>query len=231
MSAPSRRLGTALGVVLLANALATQISSIVGLSGFLSDIGVSQLLIVWLIDDVSILAVSAGQAFLVDRFNRLTLMRWVALTFGLALVAIRLLGLTGLPGWLTYALLYGVSEQQFLFFPLIFWVLAEDGLQHRERERLFPVIGSYGLVGKLLGIALSGVAPVVLHAAGADVLDVLYVDAGMYVLAWAVVEFRLRDLPIRGRFVAPATAVAVLTEGFAFVKSVPAFRYIAFSSV
>ncbi|HEU0167824.1 MAG TPA: hypothetical protein VFS62_08615, partial [Chloroflexota bacterium] len=29
----------------------------------------------------------------------------------------------------------------------------------------------------------------------------------------------------------PAKAAAVLTEGFAFVKSVPAFRYIAFSSV
>ncbi|MHB8619395.1 MAG: hypothetical protein ACYDAG_07485 [Chloroflexota bacterium] len=196
------------------------------LSGFLSKVGVHRLLIVWIIDDILVLGEAGIQTLIVDRFNRVALIRWVSLAFAFALVGDRLLFLVGAPNWLGYSLLYGISEQQFLFFPLVFWVLAEDGVGQSQQKRLFPLIGSMGFIGRLVGIALSGISPIVLHAIGADPADVLFAGAGLYMVAWLVLELRLRKLPLRKTVSRHHPPREVLTGGFDFIRRVPAFGYL-----
>jgi len=100
----------------------------VSTSGFLSQVSVPNILIVWIVD-MSLILVSAGlQSLIVDRFHRIQLMRWMSIILGAAYVGLRVLFAVGAPAWLNYSLLFLVADQSWLFFPLIFWVLAAVGL-------------------------------------------------------------------------------------------------------
>ena len=132
----------ALGFILFSNSLAQQLSGIVAISGFLGQVGVPGILIVWSVDVILIALTSGVQSLLVDRFNRLKLIRVLTLAFAVIFVIIRLMFMLPVPAWLNYSLLYLISEQQWLFFPIVFWILANDGLSTSQTKRLFPIIAS-----------------------------------------------------------------------------------------
>ena len=125
-----------LGLVLLLNSIAVQVSGIVSISNFLSEGGVNYLLIVWIVDDLLILLTAGLQTLIVDRFDRVKLMRWMTIGFATIFIILRLMFLVGIPGWLNYSLLYLAAEQQELFIPLIFWILANDMLNMAQAKRL-----------------------------------------------------------------------------------------------
>ena len=134
-----------LGFVLFLNAAAMQISSVSPVSGFLSEIGIDQILIVWVIDFAVILLMSAVQSLVVDKVNRIKLTKIVLAVFLALVVGIRMLFAIGAPAPLNYSLLYLLTDQQWLFFPAVFWVLTNDVFSMSQGKRLFPVISSFGL--------------------------------------------------------------------------------------
>src|SRR4051812_46146656 len=67
-----------LGFILLSNSIALEISDVVALSGFLSQVGVSGILLVWLVDMALILLTAGLQSLIIDQFNRISLMRWLS---------------------------------------------------------------------------------------------------------------------------------------------------------
>ncbi|MCB0173781.1 MAG: hypothetical protein KDJ97_24890, partial [Anaerolineae bacterium] len=66
-------------LILLCNSFAMQLSDVVAVSGILSEGGSNTILIVWAIDMVLILMMTSLQALIVDRVNRLALIRWMLL--------------------------------------------------------------------------------------------------------------------------------------------------------
>ena len=127
-----------MGLLLFTNSLALEISDVVAISGFLENVGVPELLIVYIVDMLLIIFTAGLQSLVVDRFQRVSLMRWMCITIAFAYLGLRLLFVIGSPGWLNYSLLYLLSDQQWLFFPLIFWVLANDAFDMSQAKRLFP---------------------------------------------------------------------------------------------
>jgi uncharacterized membrane protein YwzB len=111
-----------LGFAIMANALAMQIAGIVSVSGFLSSGGVNSILIVLFVDYAFILITGALQSLVIDKFTRKSLVLWTTLIFALLFVILRLMFLFEAPDWLNYSLMYLLAEQQFILFPLVFWV-------------------------------------------------------------------------------------------------------------
>jgi len=218
-----------LGLLLLSNSVAQQVSGIVAISGFLSEGGVNQILIVWVIDTLLIILMTGLQSLIVDRFDRITLMRGMIFTFALVFTVLRLMFTFQALGWLNYSLLYLVSEQQWLFFPLIFWVLANDVLDMAQTKRLFPLIASGGSVGKLVGIGIALLSPGLFSRLAIKPAEVLTLNVLIYMLAYLIVLAGLRKVKVRQTQQKPETLQETLTEGWAFIREVPSFRYLMLS--
>ncbi|MBN1371784.1 MAG: hypothetical protein JW987_07570, partial [Anaerolineaceae bacterium] len=80
------RLLMVLGLFLMFNSLARQVAGIVAVSGFLSEGGVNQMLLIIGIDYALVMVVGALQSLVVDKFNRIKLMSTMTLIFAVIFV-------------------------------------------------------------------------------------------------------------------------------------------------
>lgn len=215
-----------LGFLLLGNSLARQVAGIVGLSGFLSTSGVNSMLLVMAIDYLIVLAVSAVQSLIVDRFDRKKLLAGICLVFMGVFICLRVLFLVHAPEWLSYALMYLVAEQQLIFFPLIFWVLANDICNMAQSKRLFPIISSWSFVGKILGIGAAAASPAIFARLGLPLEEILTVNVLVYLVAFLLVVFGLKTQTIRKTAQAKENIRETMAEGWDFISNVPSFRYL-----
>jgi AAA family ATP:ADP antiporter len=220
-----------LGLLLLFNSVAVQVSGIVSISNFLSEGGVNNFLIVWLVDDLLILLMAGLQTLIVDRFERVTLMKWMTFGFALVFVILRLMFTFKIPGWFNYSLLYLMAEQQELFVPLIFWILANDVFDMAQTKRLFPLIASWGFAGKLLGIGIAAVSPGLFARLEIKPEEMLTINILVYLLAYLLVVGGLSKVKVRKTRQKQETVRETLTEGWGFVREVLSFRYLMLAVV
>jgi hypothetical protein len=220
-----------LGFLLLSNAVAYQISDIVAVSGFLSEGGVNQILIVWGVDSILILLATGLQSLIIDRFDRPSLIKWLIFGLAFTFTILRLLfTFEGLAGF-NYALLYLVAEQQLLFFPLVFWVLANDVFNMSQSKRLFPLIASLSFVGKLIGIGVALLSPGVFASLEVDPNEILLINVVIYLVSFLVVVIGLRKVDIREVRQQHETVKETLMEGWGFVREVLSFRFLALAII
>jgi ATP:ADP antiporter, AAA family len=218
-----------LGFLLLGNSLARQIAGIVSISGFLSSGGVNQILIVLAIDYLIVLLVSSGQSLVVDRYARKKLMAAMCLIFMFLFLFLRLMFLLDMPTWLSYAIMYLVAEQQLIFFPLIFWVLANDLCSMSQTKRLFPIISSWSFIGKLLGIGIAAASSFVFLRFQIAIEEVLTLNALIYLMSFLLVVYGLKGYEVRETSQVNETPRETLREGWDFVNNVFSFRYLMFA--
>jgi hypothetical protein len=202
---------------------------VVSVSGFLDSGGVDQILVVWVIDMMLIILATGLQSLIIDRFGRLTVIRWMIFSFVVIYIILRLLFMLQVPDWLNYALLYLLTDQQWLFFPLVFWVLANDILSPAQAKRLFPVIASGGFAGKLLGLCITIVSPNLFSRLGLAPAELLTLNVLLFLSAYLVAIIGLRTIRLRQTTFQPETVRETLTEGWDFVRAVPSFRYLMLS--
>lgn len=222
----------AMGFLLLSNSLAQQVSGIVAISGFLNQVGVPSILIVWTVDVLLIALTTGLQSLVVDRFDRIKILRILTLSFAIIFVILRVLFLFPVPEWLNFSLLYLVSEQQWLFFPIVFWILANDGLSTSQTKRLFPLFASFGFIGKLIGIGIAAFSPAFLTSLNFSLEEVLVLNVVIYILAFIVSFIGLSRLKLRTSITHKKEKVReMISEGFVFMREVPAFRYLGIAII
>ena len=218
-----------LGFLLLVNSMAQQISGVVAVSGFLSEVGTNQILLVWIVNYSLIALVAAFQSLLVDRFDRVKLLGFVCLGFAGVFTIIRLLFAMNVGGWLTYSLLYIISDQQWLFFPLVFWVFANDAFDLAQAKRLLPLLGAIGFIGKITGIIIAGLAPTLLKQIQSSSVELTTLIVILYVVAFVVVRARLQDVKVRTTVRKEEPLRKQLAEGWDFIGSIPLYKFLAFA--
>ena len=81
------RLVSVMGLLLFTNSLALEISDVVAISGFLQNVGVPELLIVYIVDMLLIILTAGLQSLIVDRFQRVSLLRWMSIAIAVRLSA------------------------------------------------------------------------------------------------------------------------------------------------
>lgn len=220
-----------LGFALLANAMALQVSGIVSISGFLSSDNVNQILIVLFVDYALIMVMGSFQTMFIDKFNRIKLIRWVTVIFAALFIVLRLMFLFKTPDWLNYSLMYIISEQQFVVFPLVFWVLANDIFKISQAKRLFPLISGWNFVGKLLGIGIAALSPALFLRWDINPEEVLLLNVIVYLLSFVVLSVGLKGVKIRKTVVKSEDLKTTLSEGWDFIKNVPAFKYLMYALI
>jgi hypothetical protein len=216
-----------LSIILLSNSLAQKVSEISSISNFISDVGVPQLLLVWVIDGIILLVTTGLQSLLIDRFDRVSLIKGISFGLALAYVFLRILFLFGTPKWITYSLFYLFSQQQAFFFPLVVWVLGNDLFDVTQSRRIFPVISNWELLGNLLGIGVAAVIPTLLLSRGTQPEELLMINILIYMLIYALASFKLKEGRPKGGQVLTSSVGENLTEGWNFIRGVPAFSFFA----
>jgi len=218
-----------LGFALLANAVAMQIAGIVSISGFLKFGGVNSILIVLFVDYAFILITGALQTLVIDKFTRKDLILWITLLFASLFVFLRLMFLFNAPDWLNYSLMYILAEQQFILFPLVFWVLANDIFKISQAKRVFPVISGWNFAGKLIGIGIAAISPMLFARLGIEVEEILTINTFVYLLAFMVLWTGLRKTEVRKTVTQTETLGETLREGWDFMSNVPSFRFMMYT--
>jgi MFS family permease len=100
-----------------------------------------------------------------------------------------------------------------------------------QSKRLFPLIASWGFVGKLLGIVVALTSPNLFSALNIKPEEVLTFNILIYMLAYLAVQVGLSQIRVRETVQKPETIQETLTEGWAFVREVPSFRYLMLAIV
>ncbi|NDJ76206.1 MAG: MFS transporter [Chloroflexi bacterium] len=220
------RLVFTMGFLLLANSLALSIVEIVSVSGFISEVGVEEFLLVWIADMALLMLTTGLQSLIVDRFERVAFLRWMTLLFAIIYVILRLFFVFGVPSSVTYTALFLLVDQQFIFFPLIFWILANDTFDMAQAKRLFPVIASFRFVGRIGGFGIAAVAPAVLDRLNIPSAELLSVVVVVYLIAFVVISRGLRNINVRKTVRRKESVREALTEGWGFIREVPSFRFL-----
>lgn len=218
----------ALGFALFINDAAMGIAKVVSVSGFLSQYKDYYILLVWAVDMALLILATGLQSLIIDRFHRLKLLGGImlilAVFYGLLSITF---ALKNFPLQISYTLLYLLTDQQWLVFPLIFWILINDIFDPAQVRRLFPLIGAFAFAGTIVGLLVAQLDSFL----GFGPVKLLIFNSAAFVLALAVVLTALRKTSIRHN---PQESISIsdaLSGGWLFIRDVPAFRYLSLSMV
>jgi hypothetical protein len=223
------RLLLLLGFVLFLSSIAQKISEISSVSNFINVVEPDRILFVWGLDGLIVIAITSLQFFLVDRFERNNLVKGVSLILAIGSLTISLMESFGSPGWLRYSLLYLLSQQQALFFPLVVWLLANDNLNIAQSKRLFPKIATWELCGTLFGIGVAAAAPNLLASLGISLEVLLICNTAIYIIIVFVMQLNPIKKHTRKNHAHTVNAASVFVDAWSFLKEVSVFRYLVIS--
>lgn len=217
-----------LTLLLAFNTLVLELADVVATAGFVSNIGPESLPLLWILD-MAITLVSAGiYALIVDRVQRVRLMKWLlGLLAGFYFLVMALFSMNA-PDWLTYPLLYIVNDQQFIIFPLAFWTLANDYYNTAEAKRLFPIIGVGFALGSVLGNALAAILASLGFGQKGSMTPILLVAGSIFVVAFLFFWIVFKNRPPHARQEGKSFSFKeTFKVGADYLRNVPAFHYLS----
>lgn len=218
------RLVLALGAILFINDATMGIAKVVSVSGFLSEVRDYYILLVWAVDMGLLVLATALQSLIIDRFNRVKLIGGLILVLGVSFAVLpTTFILDGFPIEISYTLLYLLTDQQWLMFPLVFWILINDIFDPGQGRRLIPVIGSFAFIGAIVGLGIAQLDSIIHFGP----IKLLLFNAGMFLLAWILVVTILSSVRVRNTSQSIATISQAFSGGWKFIRSVPAYRYLS----
>ncbi len=218
-----------LAFLLFFNAMILELNEVVATSGFVSNIGARELLIVWAIDMAIIIVTSGVYTLFVDRTRRGSLALILYGCFCIFYFTAYFLFISGHASDVLYGILLVVNDQQYLVLPLTVWTLANDIFSIAEAKRLFPILGIAAFVGGMSGNAISAGLAQTIEAS----YQLLLLSGVVILLCGAVLFLFLRRIPVGKvqRKREGETFFDALKEGVGFVKDVPIFRFLTFAMI
>ena len=216
-------------LILAVNTLVLELSDVVATAGFISNVGAQEILWLWLVDMLITLLTAGVYALVVDRTARLRLLGWLLGGFGVVYLLLAVLFFYPSPDWLRYPLLYILADQQYVIFPLAFWVLVNDVYTLAESKRLFPVIAAGATVGSILGNGLAAGSGVILQRWGLTTAPLLLLGGGVLLLGFLLLWLTFRRRAIRARQAREGQTDVrqTIQVGLDYIRNVPIFTYLA----
>ncbi|NJN44279.1 MAG: hypothetical protein HC806_05860 [Anaerolineae bacterium] len=181
-------------VIIAANAVSLEGTYVIATSGFLKNLTIEQFPLLGMADMVILLIVSGFYALLIDRIPRLKFIQGMLIVLAVLHLTFRLLFAYNAPTWLTYPGLYLIAEQQYILFPLAFWVFANDRFSVAQSKRLFPLIAAGGLVGQIIGSGLAGGSAKFFENRGIHPSELLILNAILFLFAFAILATNAKML-------------------------------------
>lgn len=215
-----------LGFILFANYAAMGITKVVSVSGFLSEVKEHYILLVWAVDMILLILATGLQSLIVDRFDRIKLLMGVLIGFALLYAILPFTFIIKLfPASIGYTLIYLLNDQQWRFFPVVFWILVNDIYDPATGRRVMPVIATFAFVGTIVGLGIAAFDAKLEFGP----VKLLLLNASIFFVAFLIAELRLRKVKLAPPVHTQDTMKETLSEGWEFIKTVPAFAYLAVS--
>jgi ATP:ADP antiporter, AAA family len=224
LRAGESRLVLVLGFILFANYAAMGITKVVSVSGFLGEVRDHYILLVWAVDMVLLILATGLQSLIVDRFDRVKLMVVVLIVFAAlyALLPLAFLSST-FPRSIGYTLVYLLNDQQWRFFPVVFWILVNDIYDPGTGRRVMPVIAVFAFLGTIVGLGVAAFDT----RLGFGTVRLLFLNGFIFFMAFLLAQIGLRRVKIAPSISTQVSMKESLTEGWDFIKTVPAFANLA----
>jgi len=217
--------------VLAISTLVLELSDVIATGGFVSKIGPRNIVWLWIID-MLITTVTAGiYALAVDRTARVKMIQGLLLGFAALFLGLRFLFVNSSIDWLTYPLLYILTDQLYAVFPLTFWTLANDLYTSSEGRRLFPIITMGTILGSVLGNGLAAASGWILGLTGGESPSLLVVGAVALFFGFILVRLTIAGREVRARTTRDTEWKfrETISVGLDYVKNVPIFKFLAIS--
>lgn len=218
------RLVFSLGFILFANYAAMGITKVVSVSGFLAEVRDHYILLVWAIDMVLLILATGIQSLIVDRFDRIKLLGGVLLVFVILYAVLPLTFLSkSFPASISYTLIYLLNDQQWRFFPVVFWILVNDIYDPATGRRVMPIIANFAFLGTIVGLGIGALDAKL----GFGPVKLLLLNASIFFLAYLIAQTRLRAVKLPPPIGTQSSMKETLSEGWEFIRTVPAFAWSA----
>ena len=218
------RLVFSLGFILFANYAAMGITKVVSVSGFLAEVKDHYILLVWAIDMVLLILATGIQSLIVDRFDRIKLLGGVLLVFVILYAVLPLTFLSkSFPASISYTLIYLLNDQQWRFFPVVFWILVNDIYDPATGRRVMPIIANFAFLGTIVGLGIGALDAKL----GFGPVKLLLLNASIFFLAYLIAQTRLRAVKLPPPIGTQSSMKETLSEGWEFIRTVPAFAWSA----
>jgi AAA family ATP:ADP antiporter len=213
-----------LGFILFANYAAMGITKVVSVSGFLGEVKDHYILLVWTVDMILLIFTSGLQSLIVDRYDRVKLMAAVLIMFAVLYALLPFAFLSKIvPASISYTLIYLLNDQQWRFFPVVFWILVNDIYDPAAGRRVMPVIANFAFLGTIVGLGVAAFDSK-LHL---GTVKLLSLNALIFFVAFLIAQIGLRKIKIKISSQPQVSMKESLVEGWEFIKNVPAFAYLA----
>lgn len=213
-----------LGFILFANYAAMGITKVVSVSGFLSQVKEHYILLVWAVDMILLILATGLQSLIVDRFDRVKLMAAVLVVFSLLYALLPLTFYSKIfPASLSYTLIYLLNDQQWRFFPVVFWILVNDIYDPASGRRVMPVIANFAFLGTIVGLGVAAIDAKLQFGT----VKLLILNASIFFAAFLLASIGLRKVKISSAAQTQVSMKESLVEGWEFIKTVPAFANLA----
>ncbi len=213
-----------LGAILFINYAAMGVTKVVSVSGFLSEVKDYYILLVWAGDMALLILATGAQSLIIDKYPRVKLLGGIILLLGIIYAILPFSFMVkSFPLEISYTLLYLLTDQQWLVFPLVFWALINDLYSPAQGRRLLPIIGSFAFLGTIAGLLVAQLDAT--FSFGAPRL--LYANAFAFLVAFGILYFGFRKTQIRLVKKKSDSVREIFSGGWDFIKAMPAFRYLS----
>ncbi|MBE0670870.1 MAG: hypothetical protein IH588_09805 [Anaerolineales bacterium] len=224
LRAGESRLVLALGFILFANYAAMGVTKVVSVSGFLAEVKDHYILLVWAVDMVLLILATGIQSLIVDRFDRIKLLGGVLLVFMLLYAVLPLTFLSkSFPASISYTLIYLLNDQQWRFFPVVFWILVNDIYDPATGRRVMPFIANFAFLGTIVGLGIGAIDARLEFGP----VKLLLLNASIFFVAYLIMQTGLRTVKLPPPIDVQESIKETLSEGWDFIKTVPAFAWSA----
>ena len=226
-----RKLVFSLVFILAITTLVLELSDVIATGGFVSKVGPRNIFWLWIVDMLISLVTVGIYALAVDRMERVRLIKYLTLAFAILFLGLRFVFSAGAPDWVSYPLLYILTDQFYAVFPLAFWAMVNDLYTVAEGRRLFPIITMGTAFGSVLGNGLAAFSGWLLQRSGGDPASLLPMGSLILLFGLVVIEivFARRTVNARQAREESFNAKQTLNVGLDYIRNVPIFTYLALS--
>jgi ATP/ADP translocase len=226
-----RKLVFSLIFILAITTLVLELSDVIATGGFVSKVGPSNIFWLWIVDMIVSLVTVGIYAMAVDRMERVRLTKYLMIAFAIIFLALRFVFSLGTPDWISYPILYIVTDQIYAVFPLAFWAMVNDQYTAAEGKRLFPIITMGTMIGSVLGNGLAAFSAWMLKQSGDDPSSLLPLGSLILLAGFVLLEivFSKRTVHARTSHDDTVDIKQTLQVGIDYIRNVPIFGFLALS--
>ena len=223
-----RKLVFSLVGILATATLVLELSDVIATGGFISKVGPNNIIWLWIIDMVISIFTAGLYAVIVDKTDRQRLVKGLTLGFALLFLVLRFVFSIHAPAWVSYPVLYILTDQFYAIFPLAFWAMVNDLFTSSESQRIYPIITMGVALGSILGNGLAALSGWILQRSGGETASLLPLESLILLFGFLIVQMAFSGRTIHARQAHDAFDFKqTINVGLDYIRNVPIFTYLA----